>query len=59
MKKKVIKKKPKVEYLPLDITIGPYEQFALDFGDDFEIKCECGAEKCKTTHSTWCPKHKS
>ena len=18
-------------------------------------KCECGAEKCKTTHATWCP----
>ena len=19
-------------------------------------QCECGADKCKTTHSTWCPK---
>lgn len=22
------------------------------------VKCECGAEKAKTTHSTWCPKYK-
>jgi hypothetical protein len=22
-----------------------------------EPKCECGAEKCGTTHSTWCPKY--
>lgn len=22
-----------------------------------DIKCECGAEKTKTTHSTWCPKY--
>lgn len=20
-----------------------------------EVKCECGAEKCKTTHARWCP----
>ena len=20
------------------------------------IECQCGAEKCGTTHSTWCPK---
>jgi hypothetical protein len=23
---------------------------------DIIIRCQCGAEKCKTTHSTWCPK---
>ena len=22
-------------------------------------KCECGAEKCNTTHSHWCPKYRS
>jgi hypothetical protein len=22
------------------------------------LKCECGAEKCNTTHSDWCPKYK-
>lgn len=22
-----------------------------------EKKCECGAEKCNTTHSDWCPKY--
>lgn len=22
-----------------------------------EVKCECGADKVKTTHSTWCPKY--
>ena len=21
-----------------------------------KVKCECGAEKCKTTHAKWCPK---
>jgi len=21
------------------------------------IECECGAEICGTTHSTWCPKY--
>lgn len=21
--------------------------------------CECGAEKCNTTHATWCPKYKN
>lgn len=23
----------------------------------FAKKCECGAEKARTTHSAWCPKH--
>lgn len=23
-----------------------------------EIKCECGADKCKTTHAMYCPKYK-
>ena len=23
-----------------------------------EGKCECGADKCNTTHSTWCPKYR-
>lgn len=23
------------------------------------ITCECGGEKCKTTHSFWCPKYKN
>ena len=32
-------------------------------GDTIELpvlkkKCECGAEKCGTTHSFWCPKHR-
>ena len=59
MKKKVVKRPPpKLDYLPLDIMIGPNEQFILDFGDEDEVKCECGADKCKTTHSTWCPKSK-
>lgn len=22
------------------------------------LACECGAEKCKTTHASWCPKYK-
>lgn len=22
------------------------------------LKCECGAEKCNTTHSDWCPKYR-
>lgn len=25
---------------------------------DMSPKCECGAEKCKTTHANWCPKWK-
>ena len=26
--------------------------------EKIRIKCECGAEKAKTTHSDWCPKYK-
>jgi hypothetical protein len=29
----------------------------LENPPDYVIKCECGAEKCKTTHSHWCPLH--
>lgn len=29
------------------------EKFQASYGS----KCECGAEKARTTHSSWCPKH--
>ncbi len=42
------------------ITPPPVEYISIDFKIDieYEKKCECGAEKCKTTHSDWCPKYK-
>jgi hypothetical protein len=58
MKKKVIKK---IEYLPIDIAIGPNEQFELDFSELNDVECECGSEKTygkDATHVDWCPKYK-
>lgn len=62
-KKLVVKKKANkpIDYLPLDITIGPYEQFTLDLDDLEDVKCECGSEKVygrSVAHSDWCPKYK-
>lgn len=36
-----------------------YNQFLLSSNnkEKTKIKCECGAEKCNTTHSDWCPKY--
>ena len=25
--------------------------------ENMKVTCECGADKCKTTHSHWCPKY--
>lgn len=25
--------------------------------DDLIDECQCGGDKCNTTHSTWCPKY--
>lgn len=66
MSKKVVtkKKKPKVEYLPIDIMIGPFEQFRSDglFEEEDDVKCECGSEKVhgknNGAHSSWCPKNR-
>ena len=58
--KKIIKKK-KIDYLPIDVKIGPYEQFNIDFELLDDVKCECGAEKTygkDATHVDYCPKYK-
>ena len=51
-----------MDYLPIDVKIGPYEQFNIDFELlDTDKKCECGAEKTygrDATHVDWCPKYK-
>jgi hypothetical protein len=36
-----------------DKTVGNKEENK----NDKEVKCECGAEKCNTTHVYWCPKY--
>jgi len=60
------------EYIDIDFLPEEGEDFSLEglsteeinriidkqFDNLFKpIKCECGAEKTKTTHSDWCPKY--
>lgn len=33
----------------------PIEYIQIEF--NIQAKCECGADKCKTMHSDWCPKY--
>ena len=50
-----------MDYLPVDVKIGPYEQFNIDFELLDDVKCECGAEKTygkDATHVDYCPKYK-
>lgn len=49
---------PHVIYVHPDV-LKKYNQFLLSSNnkEKTKIKCECGAEKCNTTHSDWCPKY--
>ena len=37
---------------------GHYDDLDEDILEEEDmVKCECGAEKCNITHSSWCPKY--
>lgn len=45
------------EFFTCDYCLSYEDRMKEENCAQFKIVCECGAEKCRTTHADYCPKY--